>query len=153
MAAPKKNEFWKLRSKHGRDKKFKSPEHLWDAACAYFEWSTNNPLIKFEYRGAREVKLQKIRPFTIGRLCLHIGCNESYFRTFKAQSPDEEEFMHVINRIELVVYAQQLEGALCGFFNAYLIARLIGIKRSHDVNVYPGLQKTRDNLFPIVNYL
>ena len=38
MGAPKNNQFWKLRSKHGRDKIFKTPKILWEAACDYFEW-------------------------------------------------------------------------------------------------------------------
>ena len=29
MAAPKGNQFWMLRSKHGRDKLFATPEALW----------------------------------------------------------------------------------------------------------------------------
>ena len=38
MAAPKGNQFWMLRSKHGRDKLFATPEALWEAACEYFQW-------------------------------------------------------------------------------------------------------------------
>ena len=43
MAAPKGNKFWMLRSKHGRDKLFATPELLWDAACEYFQWCDENP--------------------------------------------------------------------------------------------------------------
>ena len=32
-----------LRSKHGRDKLFATPELLWDAACEYFQWCDENP--------------------------------------------------------------------------------------------------------------
>ena len=41
MAAPKGNQFWMLRSKHGRDKLFATPEALWEAACEYFQWKTH----------------------------------------------------------------------------------------------------------------
>jgi len=44
MVAPTGNEFWKLRTKHGRDKIFSTPEILWDAACEYFQWVEDNPL-------------------------------------------------------------------------------------------------------------
>ena len=37
MAASKNNQFWKLRSKHGRDTLFSSPELLWSAAYEYFD--------------------------------------------------------------------------------------------------------------------
>ncbi|WP_347174524.1 hypothetical protein [Parabacteroides goldsteinii] len=43
MAASKNNQFWKLRSKHGRDILFSSPEFLWSAACEYFDWCDENP--------------------------------------------------------------------------------------------------------------
>lgn len=42
MAAPKGNQFWMLRSKHGRDKLFATPEALWEAACEYFQWCDEN---------------------------------------------------------------------------------------------------------------
>lgn len=31
MSAPKGNQFWKLRNRHGRSKRFASPEQLWEA--------------------------------------------------------------------------------------------------------------------------
>ena len=67
MAAPKGNQFWKLRSKHGRDKLFTTPELLWEAACEYFEWIDENPLIQIDYRGkdADKVELPHTRPYTI----------------------------------------------------------------------------------------
>jgi hypothetical protein len=39
QGAPKGNEFWKLRSKHGRDKLFATPELFWQAALEYFQWN------------------------------------------------------------------------------------------------------------------
>ena len=48
MAAPKGNQFWKLRSKHGRDKLFATPDLLWQAACEYFEWCDKHPWYKSE---------------------------------------------------------------------------------------------------------
>jgi len=47
------NEFWKARSKHGRDKIFTTPEILWEAACEYFEWVADNPLQKSNYLSRR----------------------------------------------------------------------------------------------------
>ncbi len=44
MAAPIGNRFWEQRSSHGRKPIFEDPEQLWEAACEYFEWVTDNPL-------------------------------------------------------------------------------------------------------------
>lgn len=53
------NQFWKLRSKHGRDTLFSTPEKLWEAACEYFEWATDNHYQKQEYFNTKERLLQK----------------------------------------------------------------------------------------------
>ena len=63
MSAPKGNEFWKLRSKHGRDKIFSDPNMLWEAACEYFQWCQDNPLMELDFRGkdAVPVNIPKIK--------------------------------------------------------------------------------------------
>ncbi len=48
MAAPLGNQFWKLRSKHGRDKIFADPETMWEAACDYFQWCVDTPLMEVQ---------------------------------------------------------------------------------------------------------
>lgn len=129
-AAPKGNQFWKLRSKHGRDKLFASAPLLWEAAMEYFEWCDNNPWIKKDWVGkdADEVNRPTARPYTLSGLCLYLGCNSAYFRTFKAQLPEgEEDFNTVITRIEETLYTQKFEGAAVGAFNANIIARDLGL--------------------------
>ena len=54
MAAPKGNQFWKIRSRHGRTKLFETPELLWEAATEYFEWCEANPWNKTEFKGSEE---------------------------------------------------------------------------------------------------
>ncbi len=46
MGAPKGNRFWEARSSHGRKPIFGDPSQLWDAACQYFTWVDDNPLIE-----------------------------------------------------------------------------------------------------------
>jgi len=48
MAATQGNRWWELRTKHGRDKIFATPEIMWEAACEYFEYCEDNPLMKIE---------------------------------------------------------------------------------------------------------
>ena len=130
MAAPEGNEFWKLRSKHGRDKLFDSPELLWEAACEYFKWCEDHPLIEIDYKGkdADKVEIPKMRAFTLTGLCLYLGCNTAYFRSFKSQNKDkEEDFNTVITRIEETAYTQKLVGAAAGFLNPNIISRDLGL--------------------------
>lgn len=137
MPAPKGNQFWKQRSKHGRDKLFASPELLWDAACEYFQWCEDNPLkeqqiVKFKAHFER-VEVDKMRPFTLQGLAGHLGCSTEYFRHFEENNKDSKDFMPIIARIRDVIYQQKFEGAASGFFAPNIIARDLGLvdKKDH----------------------
>lgn len=143
MSAPKGNEFWKLRSKHGRDKLFSTPELLWEAACEYFQWCVDNPLEREELiKSGQEVgktySVNVMRPFTIHGLCIYLDCSTSYFRNLKhEQAGKDQDFLTVIERIQEVIYNQKFEGAAAGFFNANIISRDLGLAErteSHNVN-------------------
>lgn len=137
MPAPKGNQFWKLRSKHGRDALFTSPEKLWQAACEYFEWCEDNPLLSTEYLGkdAEERQIPKMRPFTLTGLCLYLDCNSVYFQHFKeTETGKKEDFRNVITRIEETIYTQKFSGAAAGFLNANIISRDLGLIDKKDLN-------------------
>jgi len=132
QGAPKGNQFWKLRAKHGRDKLFATPELLWQAACEYFEWCENNPLYEmkaFSYQGIIVTeKIPVLRAMTLSQLCFYLNCNEAYFRNFKAYLPeDEKDFSTVIKDIEQVIYNQKFQGAAGNLLNANIIARDLGL--------------------------
>jgi hypothetical protein len=136
--APKGNEYWKLRSKHGRDKLFETPELLWEAACEYFQWCNEHPwkrreAIKSGEMAGEVMEIDTERPYTLSGLCLYLGCNEAYFRIFKSQLPEgEQDFNTVISAIEQTIYTQKFEGAAVGSFNANIIARDLGLSEKTD---------------------
>jgi hypothetical protein len=138
MAAPEKNQFWKLRSKHGRNRLFKTPAALWRAACEYFDWCENNPLKEekgFAYQGVvtRE-KFDKMRAMTMEQLCFYLHCNEAYFRQFKASLPEGEQgFSTVISDIENVIRTQKFQGAAADLLNANIISRDLGLVDKSEV--------------------
>lgn len=135
MSAPIGNQFWKQRSKHGRDKLFATPELMWEAAAEYFEWCENNPLIEIDFKGkdAEKVELPRMRAFTMQGLCLYLDCSVSYFRQFKTDC--SKDFLTVVTRIEEIVYNQKFTGAAAGFLNANIIARDLGLSDKKDVTV------------------
>ncbi len=140
MGAPKGNKFWKLRSKHGRDKLFKSPELLWEAACEYFEWAEKNTLKEtkaFAYQGVISTKqLPKMRAMTLSQLCFYLGCSESYFRSFKSTLKEKDkDFLTVINEIETVIYNQKFQGAAAGLLDSNIIARDLGLRDNQDIDI------------------
>lgn len=147
MAAPKGNQFWKLRSKHGRDKLFASPKLLWKAACEYFEWCDENPLLeevieKVKVNGfGDELKrelLPKMRPYTLQGLCIYLDCNKGYFDDFEnalkgKEDKESKDFSVMITRIREIIYTQKFEGASVGFFNASLISRDLGLSDKQEI--------------------
>lgn len=145
MPAPKGNKFWQLRSKHGRDKLFATPELMWDSACEYFQWCDDNPLMESVVHGkdSNIIQVPKMRPYTLHGLCSYLDCNTEYFRQFKAQLSNKDkdkDFSRVITHIEETVYRQKFEGASCGFLNANIIARDLGLADKKDVSVPDGIK-------------
>jgi len=66
MAATIGNQFWKARSKHGRDKIFKTPDIMLEAAFGYFKWVEDNPLKKaIIYQGVVTGEESLLRAMTI----------------------------------------------------------------------------------------
>lgn len=131
MGAPKGNQFWTLRSKHGRDKLFETPELLWKAACEYFQWCSANPWEKKDWVGkdGDQVLREIERPLTLTGLCLYLDCSSSYFRAFKSTLQEKDkDYLTIITRIEDIIYTQKFEGAAVGIFNANIIARDLGLR-------------------------
>ncbi|AZA91167.1 Uncharacterised protein [Chryseobacterium nakagawai] len=133
------NQFWKMRSKHGREKLFETPEELWAAACEYFQWVEDNPLQEtkvFQHQGAIVTeKVPIMRAMTLRALCFYLNCDESYFRKFKSTiTEDKKDFFTVIANIETVIYNQKFEGAAGNLLNANIISRDLGLADKKEVS-------------------
>lgn len=156
MGAPKGNTFWKLRSKHGRDRLFETPQLLWEAACEYFTWCDKHPWYRNEQaknpgKGViREdgkvffppaiVKIPTARPYTLHGLCLYLDANTFYLIQFEKSIEKKEDelskdFSQVLTRIREIIFQQKFEGAAIGAFNASIIARDLGLAEKKEVNL------------------
>ncbi len=142
MAAPEGNQFWKLRSKHGRNKLFESANLLWEAACEYFQWCEDNPFkeqLIFHSQGLiTKDSAEKMRPFTIEGLCHYLCCNKGYFHDFEKGLKDKtdqksKDFSDMVTRMRETIYRQKFEGSASGFFNPLIIARDLGLKDRSDI--------------------
>jgi hypothetical protein len=135
MQFEKGNQWWKMRSKHGRDKLFASPELLWESACEYFEWCDANPWVskkiseneKGEFSETRPTQ----RPYSLKGWFLYIGCSETWLINFKANCTSD--YLRVIEEVEMVIAKQQWEGATVGAFKENIIARTLGLKDASDI--------------------
>lgn len=130
---PVGNQFWKARSKHGRDKIFSSPAILWEACQEYFEWVERNPLWEtkgFAFQGVvtHEV-FPKMRAMTIGGLCIFLDIVEETWRLYRKNN----DFIGVVTQVEQIIRDQKFSGAAADLLNANIIARDLGLKDSHEV--------------------
>lgn len=154
MGAPAGNQFWKLRSKHGRDRIFATPDVLWEAACEYFQWCEDNPLKEVEQARSSSkpiiddkgktvfppnlIELPKMRPFTIQGLCLFLDVNTVYLKQFEDSLRDKEDelskdFSSICTRIREIIYTQKFTGAASGFLNPQIIARDLGLAEKSEL--------------------
>ena len=155
MAAPLGNQFWKMRSKHGRDKLFASSSALWEACCEYFEWVEENPLYEdkvFAFQGTTFHEPQaKMRAMTINGLCIFLDIDMSTWQDWRK----DKDFSLVVTRAEKIIYEQKFTGAAADLLNPNIIARDLGLSdkssidhQSSDGSMTPP---TRIELVPLPN--
>lgn len=147
MPAPKGNQFWKARTKHGRDMLFSTPEILLDACYEYFQWCEDHPLMASEvvkFQGtATLTEVPKMRAMTISGLCLFLGTNERTWKNYR----DNKDYFHVVHEAEKIIYNQKFAGAAAELLNSNIIARDLGLadKKEHSGKIDLG-SKTDDEL-------
>lgn len=133
MSAPQGNQFWKARSKHGRDKIFASAALLWEACEEYFQWVEDNPL--WENRVAQfqgsvvDMPVAKMRAMTISGLCLFLDIDQSTWAAWRSV----DDFSAIVTRVEEVIRTQKFAGAAADLLNPNIIARDLGLSDKQTV--------------------
>jgi hypothetical protein len=158
MAAPKGNRFWEARTRHGPPERFTDPEVLWAACVEYFEWNEANPLEteKLVPTGGKVVREteQRMRPLSIGGLCLFIGITRP---TWVDWRQNRKDLVSVIANAEEVISRQKFEGASAGLLNANIISRELGladrVKNEHSGQVDFSQVSDKDLEAQIQKYL
>lgn len=139
MAAPKGNQFWKARTKHGRDRLFASSDALWEACCEYFEWVEANPLWEvkaFAYQGTvTQETIPKMRAMTIEGLCLFLDIE---YETWRAWRNEGNDYSVIVAKADKVIRDQKFSGAAADLLNANIIARDLGLSDKQDVDHRSG---------------
>lgn len=137
MGAPIGNQFWKMRSKHGRDRIFEDPNTLLEASYEYFRFQSERAWLKKEAVKGGEFTGQIIdvpiaSPFSIEGLCLFLHVHSKWLIEFeKGLKPENSEidkdFSNIITHIREIIYLQKSEGAIVGAYNASIIAKQLGL--------------------------
>lgn len=122
------NQFWKARTKHGRDRLFASQELLWEACCEYFQWVEDNPLFEmrpFAYQGVVvQEPVPKMRAMTIDGMCLFLDISPSTWYEWRKA---ENGFSDIVTKAENVIRSQKFAGAAADLLNPNIIARDLGL--------------------------
>ena len=127
------NQFWKLRSKHGRDKIFATPQIMLEACYEYFDYQSKQVWNKTDFKGkdVEKVKIPTASPFTLTGLCIFLGVNTKYFTEFESnldlKNKVDKDFSEVITHVREIITTQQMEGAMVGTYNANIVARKLGL--------------------------
>lgn len=138
------NQFWKLRTQHGRKALFEDDAILlWNECVKFFEWCDENPKYKNEAiksgdRAGQIVQIPTERPYTLGELATFLGISKGYFWMVKKRcelkkDQKSNDFLEIITRVEEIIYTQKFVGAAVGAYNANLIARELGIVDKKDI--------------------
>jgi hypothetical protein len=142
MAAPKGNNYWEFRNKHGRDFKY-TPEAFWDEAVNYFEWMSGKVWNKKEAIKSGELAGQLIdiptsTPMSIQSFCLFADIDENTFSRYEKEK-GYEDFWAITTRIRGIIESNQFEGATVGAYNPNIIARKLGLAdKSENKNEHSG---------------
>jgi hypothetical protein len=131
MAAPANNQFWKLRSKHGRDKIFETAEILEEAVNEYFEETSQRKWTRKDWVGkdAESVTREFDTPFTLSGLYVFLAIDDATWALYRKR----EDFIGVVTRAEQIIRTHQIEGGMVGHFNQNLTARLNNLKEQTDL--------------------
>jgi hypothetical protein len=146
MAAPKGNQFWRQRTKHGRDKLFESPDVLWEACTEYFDFVEDNPIMSakpFSYEGhAWNHNVPMMRAMTIDGLCIFLDISYETWTQYRK----DKDFSDVITRAEQIIREQKFTGAAAGLLNANIISRDLGLKdqSTSDLSIHWHEEHTTD---------
>lgn len=123
----------------GRPPRFKNANELWDRFVEYCDWVDSNPWqLKtasnaLDSRGEKEkgnylrqnVEVKQ-RAYTLYGFCAFAGIHYKW-GVFRKNYIEKQGFAQVIDQIENVVCAQQLDGAMIHQFDSSLVARLNGL--------------------------
>lgn len=118
---------WNRKSTKGKKAAYGSADELWRAACEYFEWATDNPLIEerpMNIAGQLVMaEVKKARVFTFSALCFDLDVSYSTYKGWR----NDETLAEACDWIDNVIYTQKFEGAVAGIFNAGIISRDLGL--------------------------
>jgi hypothetical protein len=127
MTFEKGNKLWQMRSKDGKEPKYK-PDALWEKALEYFQWVMQ----LFAYQGkVIEKDVPKMRAMTFQGLELFLDIAHGTWENYKKKN----DYLTITRAIEKIIYEQKFTGAAAALLNPNIIARDLGLRDNQDVSL------------------
>ncbi len=127
------NKLWQMRSKDGKEPKYK-PDALWEKALEYFQWIEDNPLLEeqlFAYQGIiTRQTVTKMHAMTYQGLELFLDISRQTWDNYRKNN----DYLAVTNAIEKIIYEQKFSGAAATLLNPNIIARDLGLSDKRDIS-------------------
>lgn len=135
------NEHWKVLSAGGRQVS-NTPQELWEAAITYFKWCDDNPITAKRTLTSGKTQGEKItieykRPYSIKGMCLHCNISERYINDIKQTNQPESEWYVIMEKILMIIYTQNLEGAIVDLYNPIMVSKVLNMDQPSDDNNKP----------------
>ena len=136
----------------GRPTIFKDGAELLHACQEYFLWVDEHPMkeARTQFVAKRGVwantDLDKKRPYSLNSLYFYLAIPPSTWAKWRKM----EKFKEVVEEVERCIKIQQLDGAMSGFFNPNIVARLLGLAEKTEVSGPDGepIQQIKADMSP-----
>jgi hypothetical protein len=139
MAAPKGNQYYKLRSKDGRSKIFdeKNQDIIVDEAIKYINHLEDNPVIVKEMIRSGEkagtlIDVTKPRIPSVRGFCVWLGIDSRTFANYQ-RNENYKDFFQTFQYVSDIFDNILQEEGLTGNANPAIAAMLLNLKSKHDV--------------------
>lgn len=133
--APKGNDYWTLRKKHGANFKY-TPESLakefedYKIQISEATWFKKE-VIKGGDMAGQIIDIPMVTPMSIGGFCIFAHIERQTFINY--EKGEDQGLMEVATHIRHCIETQQWEGASVGAFNPNIIARSLGLVDKTDI--------------------
>lgn len=109
-----------------------TPQQLWESAIEYFKWCDDNPVkakrtLTSGKTSGEKVELEFVRPYSIKGFCLHCNVSMRYLNDLKDSKDRNSEWYMVVEKIMMIVYTQNLEGAMVDLYNPIITSKLLNL--------------------------
>lgn len=124
-------EHWQIINSGGRVLT-NTPEQLWNAAMDYFKWTDEHPItakraLTTGKEAGKQVQQEYKRPYSIKAMCLHCNISERYIKDIQESHTKDSEWYMVMEKILMVIYTQNLEGAMVDLYNPMMVSKVLNL--------------------------